>query len=361
MKALLIGFWSGNGTANQMLAHERGVRASLLATAPANTEVDIVLQAANPNADNEPDLKARIDFSASALLEWITNEPTNYDVVCYSYTGLNYTALAPIIEQLGIQLFCAMPNSGDYSRLTGISGSCDGVQFNDDIIRPRSNIFLIGGGGSQNVAGFGSPLTAFTQALDKGTPNTTSWTTGSAAGHYLNYIALGLTTLQARKAFLQSCSFYPNWTAQNGFGAVATAYNVPESYDNFGLCDWAWRRLGCNAVEVFVIPFLGDTVSEYKVYVNGSVAYTGGLDDGFTYYGTTIGRRATINFFESGSYDLQVSAVVGGQELFGVVRSVDITVVDPQPPPPAPPPPEPQPEPEPIFPVILTGTGYIQL
>lgn len=366
-KALIIGFWSGDGTASQIMGHERIVKQSLLATAPAGTTADIAIVTGNSIIDGQPDLFARLSgVGLSNFFE--ANQPTqNWDVVVVSYTKVLSKDLAKIAETFGVTVFSAMPNSGDYSGIYGIVRNCGGQDSNRILNRAGINIFCIGGGDVNGaVSGFGNVNTGHVQALNRplSQRNVTSWTTGAGAGVFLQYINSALTQVQARKALITEASNYPNWDSQNGHGFLSFNPNHEPISVNFGVIGVSYYPSSCDSIRLFWIPYLDENPDTYRVYINNSIHYTGlGLDgsngaDSGTMSSNLL-RYYDIKFNEIKDYTIRVVAVYDGQEQdVGFQNTTSYTPDFILPPPEPEPEPIPEPEPEPPYaPALLALSG----
>jgi hypothetical protein len=363
--------------ASQIMGHERGVRASFLATAPNGTTADIVMSGNDPIIDGEPDLFARIPRVSNQsngpvvdLYNWLATRHADYDVLVFSYTTDQYyrTVLSDIIRDYGITVFQAGENTNTESN-TGFQNS----------------VFTIAGGASEVVTTRNRTIYGFTTALDKPSNqrNVTSWTTGAAAGYYARFVNLNLSFEQTRKAFIQAHPDYPARTFTRGFGRTPETAIAPEAYDLFPVPYlFVFPNAPTTTAKRYALYFANFTpqdIDGYRVYANGQMIYEGMA---FTASGSVAsytgerGQQLFVDTFQNVPVTFGVSCYKGVTEspidayvtftanVTGIAQpsATAPTAVVPAPPP-APPPPEPTPpptppDPEPIPAIAPTITGF---
>ena len=339
MTALIFGLdLSFNGTASQIMSHERAVKTAFLASAPSGTTAEIVISGNSSVIDGQADLYARIprvstNFNGSMvdLKNWLAERPDRYDVMVFSYTtdrGWDME-MERILRNYGITAFSPMNNVSS-------SGTASSERFGN-------NIFYIGTGTSENTAQRGYRLTGYTTASPSAL---TSYTTAKAGALYLHCKAQGGTLEQVRKRFIQNFAGYPDKSVQNGFGSVPTTYTdtTPDLFPP--TCLWAYPSsiVSGSTVTLYFAPFYPQTQDGFKVYANdvqiSQGAGTATNDGGWI--GTADLRTFTHTPTVNTTY--RIVAYQGETESDSpTYASGSVTVVAPPTPTP---PPEPEPEPD---------------
>jgi hypothetical protein len=336
MTALIFGLdLSFNGTAKQIMAHERAVRTAFLASAPEGTTAEIVIHGNSSVIDGQADLYARIPRTSTPmtdLFNWLAGRPDRYDVMVFSYTTDRYydTEMERILRTYSITAFSPMNNV-----------ATSGTGFSE---RFGNNIFYIGTGTSENTAQRGYRLTGYTTASPSAL---TSYTTAKAGALYLHCKAQGGTLEQVRKRFIQNFARYPDKTVQNGFGSVPTTYadTTPDLLPP--TCLWAYPSsiVSGSTVTLYFAPFYPQTQDGFKVYANDVLVATGNgntsqADGGWI--GTADLRYFTHTPTVNTTY--RIVSYQGEAESDSTLYASDsVTVVSPPTPTP---PPEPEPEPD---------------
>jgi len=340
MKALIFGLdLSFNGTASQIMSHERAVKTAFLASAPEGTTTEIVIHGNSSVIDGQSDLYARIPrtslFSYGAMVDlnaWLAERPDRYDVMVFSYTTDRYydTEMERILRAYNVSTFSPMNN-------VATSGTASSERFGN-------NIFYIGTGTTENTAQRGYRLTGYTTASLSAL---TSYTTARSAGLYLHCKAQGGTLEQVRKRFIQNFAGYPDKSVQNGFGSVPTTYadTTPDLLPP--TCLWAYpdEVTSGATVTLYFAPFYPQTQDGFKVYANDVLVATGNGNtsqpDG-GWIGTADLRYFTHTPTVNTTYRI-VSYQGETESDSPLYASGSVTVVSPPTPTP---PPEPTPEPD---------------
>jgi hypothetical protein len=340
MRCLIFGLdLSINGTASQIMSHERAVKTAFLASAPQGTTAEIVISGNSSVIDGQADLYARIPrtslFSNGAmydLFDWLASRPDRYDVMVFSYTtdrGWD-KQMDRILRAYNVSTFCPMNNVSS-------SGTLDSERFGN-------NIFYIGTGTTENTAQRGYRLTGYTTASPS---SLTSYTTARSAGLYLHCKAQGGTLEQVRKRFIQNFAGYPDKTVQNGFGSVPTTYTDTTPDLLPPTCLWAYPStvVSGSTVTLYFAPFYPQTQDGFKVYANDVLVATGNGNtsqpDG-GWIGTADLRYFTHTPTVNTTYRI-VSYQGETESDSPLYASGSVTVVSPPTPTP---PPEPTPEPD---------------
>jgi hypothetical protein len=340
MKALIFGLdLSFNGTASQIMSHERAVKTAFLASAPEGTTAEIVISGNSSVIDGQADLYARIPFSTTfdyttTLYTWLAERPERYDVMVFSYTfsggRANDIGLERILRNYGITVFSAMNNV-----------ATSGTGFSE---RFGNNIFYIGTGTTENTAQRGYRMTGYTTASPS---SLTSYTTARSAGLYLHCKAQGGTLEQVRKRFVQNFAGYPDKSVQNGFGSVPTTYTDTTPDLLPPACLWAYPSsiVSGSTVTLYFAPFYPQAQDGFRIYANDVLVATGNgntsqADGGWI--GTADLRTFTHTPTVNTTY--RIVAYQGETESDSPTYASDsVTVVAPPTPTP---PPEPEPEPD---------------
>jgi hypothetical protein len=338
-KALIFGLdLSFNGTASQIMSHERAVKTAFLASAPEGTTAEIVISGNSSVIDGQADLYARIPFSTTfdyttTLYTWLAERPERYDVMVFSYTfsggRANDIGLERILRNYGITVFSAMNNV-----------ATSGTGFSE---RFGNNIFYIGTGTTENTAQRGYRMTGYTTA----SPSfLTSYTTARSAGLYLHCKAQGGTLEQVRKRFIQNFAGYPDKSVQNGFGSVPTTFTDTTPDLLPPTCLWAYPSsiVSGSNVTLYFAPFYPQTQDGFRIYANdvqiSQGAGTATNDGGWI--GTADLRTFTHTPTVNTTY--RIVSYQGESESDSPLYASDsVTVVAPPTPTP---PPEPTPEPD---------------
>ena len=339
MTALIFGLdLSINGTASEVMVHERSVKTAFLASAPEGTTAEIVISSNNTVIDGQADLYARIPrtslFPYGAMVDlnaWLAERPTRYDVMVFSYTTDRAWdgEMERILRNYGITAFSPMNNV-----------ATSGTGFSE---RFGNNIFYIGTGTTENTAQRGYRMTGFTTASPS---SLTSFTTAKAGALYLHCKAQGGTLEQVRKRFLQNFAGYPDKTVQNGFGSVPASFTdtTPDLLPPASL--WAYPpdvRSG-NPVTLYFAPFYPQAQDGFRLYANGiQVAHGAGTS---TTDGGWIGTADLRTFTHTPTVNTTyaITSYQGDTESdITLYASDSVTVVAPPTPTP---PPEPEPEPD---------------
>jgi hypothetical protein len=340
MTALIFGLdLSINGTASQIMAHERAVKTAFLVSAPEGTTAEIVISGNSSVIDGQADLYARIPrtsiFSNGAMVDlnaWLALRPDRYDVMVFSYTTDRYydVEMEAIMRAYGLSVFCPMNNV-----------SSSGTGFSE---RFGNNIFYIGTGTTENTAQRGYRLTGYTTASPSAL---TSYTTARSAGLYLHCKEQGGTLEQVRKRFIQNFAGYPDKTVQNGFGSVPTTFTDTTPDLLSPTCLWAYPSsiVSGATVTLYFAPFYPQTQDGFRVYANDVLVATGtgntSQPDG-GWIGTADLRYFTHTPTVNTTY--RIVAYQGETESDSpTYASGSVTVVAPPTPTP---PPEPEPEPD---------------
>ncbi len=359
MTALIFGLdLSINGTASQIMSHERAVKTAFLASAPEGTTAEIVISGNSSVIDGQADLYARIPrtslFPYGAMVDlnaWLAERPTRYDVMVFSYTtDRSWDAeMERILRAYNVSTFCPMNNV-----------SSSGTGFSE---RFGNNIFYIGTGTSENTAQRGYRLTGYTTASPS---SLTSYTTARSAGLYLHCKAQGGTLEQVRKRFIQNFAGYPDKSVQNGFGSVPTTYTDTTPDLLPPTCLWAYPDTitSGSTVTLYFAPFYPQTQDGFKVYANDVLVSQGAgtsTNDG-GWIGTADPRHFTHTPTVNTTYRI-VSYQGDTESDSPTYASGSVTVVSPPTPTP---PPEPEPEPDipPVNPnpnVFLTRANSVLL
>jgi hypothetical protein len=339
MNALIFGLdLSFNGTASQIMSHERAVKTAFLASAPEGTTAEIVISGNSSVIDGQADLYARIprvstNFNGSMvdLKNWLAERPDRYDVMVFSYTtdrGWDME-MERILRNYGITAFSPMNNV-----------ATSGTGFSE---RFGNNIFYIGTGTSENTAQRGYRMTGYTTASPSAL---TSYTTARSAGLYLHCKEQGGTLEQVRKRFIQNFAGYPDKSVQNGFGSVPTTYTDTTPDLLPPTCLWAYPSsiVSGSTVTLYFAPFYPQTQDGFKVYANdvqiSQGAGTATNDGGWI--GTADLRYFTHTPTVNTTY--RIVSYQGETESDSPTYASDsVTVVAPPTPTP---PPEPEPEPD---------------
>jgi hypothetical protein len=339
MTALIFGLdLTINGTASEIMKHERAVKTAFLASAPSGTTAEIVISGNQSIIDGQPDLYARIPrtslFSYGAMVDlnaWLAERPTRYDVMVFSYIADRSWDVESerILRNYGITVFCPMNNV-----------ATSGTGFYE---RVGNNIFYIGTGTTENTAQRGYRMTGYTTASPS---SLTSFTTARSAGLYLHCKAQGGTLEQVRKRFLQNFAGYPDKTVQNGYGSVPTTYTdtTPDLLPPASLWAYPSSMVSGSTVTLYFAPFYPQTQDGFRLYANGiQVAQGSGtqVNDG-GWIGTADLRTFTHTPTVNTTY--AITAYQGDTESdITLYASDSVTVVTPPTPTP---PPEPEPEPD---------------
>jgi hypothetical protein len=339
MTALIFGLdLSFNGTASQIMSHERAVKTAFLASAPEGATAEIVISGNSSVIDGQADLYARIprvstNFNGSMvdLKNWLAERPDRYDVMVFSYTTDRAwdMEMEQILRNYGISSFSPMNNV-----------ATSGTGFSE---RFGNNIFYIGTGTSENTAQRGYRMTGYTTASPS---SLTSYTTARSAGLYLHCKAQGGTLEQVRKRFIQNFAGYPDKTLQNGFGSVPTTYTDTTPDLLPPTCLWAYPSsiVSGATVTLYFAPFYPQTQDGFRVYANdvqiSQGAGTATNDGGWI--GTADLRTFTHTPTVNTTY--RIVSYQGETESDSPLYASDsVTVVAPPTPTP---PPEPEPEPD---------------
>jgi hypothetical protein len=369
MRALIFGLdLFGAPTANAVLSHERTVKATFLQYAP-EAEADIVMWGVRDLIDGQPDLYARVNIAApnsssvaGALVQFMLDNPTRYDLVIFAYTlDIYYRRdLNRICSELQIPVFIA---SG---------GEPVTVQSQP------TNLFVIGGGLSDtNTRTRSGAVTSFTSDDNRTGDNrtVTSWTTAVAGAYYTRFLSAN----EPVKAFLQAHPNYPNRITGDGYGRTPVALQsyTPDLFPPVTIYG-GWFSLDTPRtrarISVQWVNFAFQTVDTNRIYVNGALVYEGFGEESFGHNLGSRTRLRSIDVFSNGQYTIHVTAVKNGNEsLVYAEQTMNVTVtgiaeVAPTPPTPDPipvPPPDPVlPEDEPIKPVepdpIVFTTNFSQ-
>jgi hypothetical protein len=369
MRALIFGLdLFGAPTANAVLSHERTVKATFLQYAP-ESEADIVMWGVRDLIDGQPDLYARVNIAApnsssvaGALVQFMLDNPTRYDLVIFAYTlDIYYRRdLNRICSELQIPVFIA---SG---------GEPVTVQSQP------TNLFVIGGGLSDtNTRTRSGAVTSFTSDDNRTGDNrtVTSWTTAVAGAYYTRFLSAN----EPVKAFLQAHPNYPNRITGDGYGRTPVALQsyTPDLFPPVTIYG-GWFSLDTPRtrarISVQWVNFAFQTVDTNRIYVNGALVYEGFGEESFGHNLGSRTRLRSIDVFSNGQYTIHVTAVKNGIEsLVYAEQTMNVTVtgiveVAPTPPTPDPipvPPPDPVlPEDEPIKPVepdpIVFTTNFSQ-
>jgi hypothetical protein len=359
MKALIFGLdLSFNGTASQIMKHERAVKTAFLASAPSGTTADIVIHGNSSVIDGQADLFARIPRTSLQsngamvdLKNWLADYFDRYDVMVFSYTTDRYydAEMERILRTYSITAFSPMNN-------VATSGSGFGERFGN-------NIMYIGTGTTENTAQRGYRMTGFTTASPS---SLTSFTTARSAGLYLVCKEQGGTLEQVRKRFIQNFAGYPDKSVQNGFGSVPTTYTdtTPELLPPTSL--WAYPDIissGSN-VTLYFCPFYPQSQDGFRIYANDvQVAQGAGTQTNDAGWIGTADLR-TFTHAPTSNTTYRIVSYTGETESDSPTYASSSVTVNPSPEPP-PPPPEPEPTPPPVNPdpnvflartTLLTGT-----
>jgi hypothetical protein len=335
MTALIFGLdLSFNGTASQIMSHERAVKTAFLASAPEGTTAEIVISGNSSVIDGQADLYARIPRTSTPmtdLFDWLASRPDRYDVMVFSYTTDRYydAEMEQILRTYSLTAFSPMNN-------VATSGTDSSERFGN-------NIFYIGTGTSENTAQRGYRLTGYTTASPSAL---TSFTTARSAGLYLHCKAQGGTLEQVRKRFIQNFAGYPDKSVQNGFGSVPTTYTDTTPDLLPPTCLWAWPTSvqSGNTVTLYFAPFYPQAQDGFRVYANDVLVAQGAgtaTNDG-GWIGTADLRTFTHTPTVNTTY--RIVSYQGETESDSPLYASDsVTVVAPPTPTP---PPEPEPEPD---------------
>jgi hypothetical protein len=343
MTALIFGLdLSINGTASQIMKHERAVKTAFLASAPEGTTAEIVISSNSTVIDGQADLYTRIPRTSTALngalidlYEWLASRPDRYDVMVFSYTTDRSwdKQTERILRAYNVSTFAPMNNVSS-------AGTASSERFGN-------NVFYIGTGTTENTAQRGYRMTGYTTASPSAL---TSYTTARSAGLYLHCKAQGGTLEQVRKRFIQNFAGYPDKTVQNGFGSVPTTFTDTTPDLLPPTCLWAYPStvVSGDIVTLYFAPFYPQTQDGFRVYANDvQIAQGAGTSTtDFGWIGTDDLRYFTHTPTETTTY--RIVAYQGGTESDSPdYASGSVTVV--QPPTPTPPP---EPEPEPDIPPV---------
>jgi hypothetical protein len=352
MTALIFGLdLSINGTASQIMSHERAVKTAFLASAPEGTTADIVISGNSSVIDGQADLYARIPrtslFPYGSMVDlknWLAERPERYDVMVFSYTTDRAwdMEMERILRNYGITAFCPMNNV-----------ATSGAGF---LERFGNNIFYIGTGTSENTAQRGYRMTGYTTASPS---SLTSYTTAKSGALYLHCKAQGGTLEQVRKRFIQNFAGYPDKTVQNGFGSVPTSFTDTTPDLLPPTCLWAYPSsiVSGSTVTLYFAPFYPQTQDGFRIYANDvQIAQGAGTatNDG-GWIGTADLRTFTHTPTVNTTY--RIVSYQGESESDSPLYASDSVTVVAQPTPTPPPEPEPEPDIPPVNPnpnVFLT-------
>jgi hypothetical protein len=351
MTALIFGLdLSFNGTAKQIMKHERAVKTAFLASAPEGTTAEIVISGNSSVIDGQADLYARIPrtslFSYGAMVDlnaWLAERPDRYDVMVFSYVSDRYfdSEIERILRNHGITAFAPMSNSVSPEITNGRFGN---------------NVFYIGTGTTENTAQSGYRMTGYTTASPSAL---TSYTTAKAGALYLHCKAQGGTLEQVRKRFIQNFAGYPDKTVQNGFGSVPTTYadTTPDLLPP--TCLWASRPTITQGetLTLYFAPFYPQTQDGFRIYANDvQIAQGAGTQrTDFGWIGTADLRYFTHTPTVNTTY--RIVSYQGETESDSPTYASDSVTVVQQPTPTPPPEPTPEPPEPPVNPnpnVFLT-------
>ena len=337
MTALIFGLdLSFNGTASQIMKHERAVKTAFLASAPQGTTAEIVISSNSTEIVGQADLYARIPRTSTALngamidlYDWLASRPDRYDVMVFAYTTDRAwdKQMERILRAYSLSSFAPMNNVSS-------AGTASSERFGN-------NVFYIGTGTTENTAQRGYRMTGYATASPSAL---TSYTTARSAGLYLNCKAQGGTLEQVRKRFIQNFAGYPDKTVKNGLGSVPTTFTDTTPDLLPPTCLWAYPDtiVSGDTVTLYFAPFYPQTQDGFRVYANDVQISQGAgtATTDFGWIGTDDLRYFTHTPTETTTY--RIVAYQGDTESDSpAYASGSVTVVQP----PAPtPPPEPEPE-----------------
>jgi hypothetical protein len=371
MTALIFGLdLSINGTASQIMSHERAVKTAFLASAPQGTTAEIVISGNSSVIDGQADLYARIPKTSTAfngamidLYEWLAGGPDRYDVMVFGYTtGAGwYAVMDRILRDYSLTSFSPMNNA-----------SSAGTGF---LERFGNNVFFIGTGTTENTAQRGYRMTGYTTASPSAL---TSYTTARSAGLYLHCKAQGGTLEQVRKRFIQNFAGYPDKSVQNGFGSVPTTYTDTTTDLLPPTALWAYLAgsttsggiLTSVIYYLYFAPFYPQTQDAFRIYRNGVLIYEGqGQSIGQeAYIGTADTRLHIYTTTVGGTSTFSVTSVLNDVESDATAYASDTVnipnIPQPEPSPEPPSPPNPEPDIPPVNPnpnVFLSRSNYVLL
>jgi hypothetical protein len=172
------------------------------------------------------------------------------------------------------------------------------------------SVILVGGGLTHNIQSYGQGLEFFDAELvtfpgGSYYDQSESGNTGYVAGNLAKMLDLGYNHIEARQALRQICSFYPDWTKENGYGKADFNLLPLVSLDSIPPFEISVAQIRLNTIR---ISFKTDeNFNNIVIYLNG-VELTQFLPGNAPYF-----------------YDFVNNGIYEGDIIFNVVKNNIIT------------------------------------